>query len=285
MVTIDNGLCVRCGRCVAACPADVFRMEGGSVSADSSLCISCGHCVALCPCGAVSHDEFPSSAVHDFDRKDLPSAESVELLIKARRSNRSFADVPVPEELLGRIAAAGGRAPTASNLRQVGMVVVTDPDVLREISRLVVDKFHAIAKLLSAPVLRSVVKAAAPQNVKYLPVFLKMKDRFQAGKDPILHGAKAAIFFYTPDGCRFGCQDSNLAYQNASLVAESLGVAHFYTGFVCTAASMYRDRKIQKLLGIEGTVHAGMALGMPRFVFSRYVDRKVPEVKFVGRRG
>ena len=114
-----------------------------------------------------------------------------------------------------------------------------------------------------------------------------------------MRGATAAIFFYTDKkerfGCqdcnlayqnaslmaeatdkkeRFGCQDCNLAYQNASLMAEAAGVSQFYTGFVCSAAGMDWKRKLQKLLGIEGTVHAGIALGMPSFRFDKYIDKK-----------
>ena len=37
---------------------------------------------------------------------------------------------------------------------------------------------------------------------------------------------------------------------------------------------MDRKRKLQKLLGIEGTVHAGIALGMPFFRFDKYIDKK-----------
>ena len=63
-------------------------------------------------------------------------------------------------------------------------------------------------------------------------------------------------------------------------MAEALGVAQFYTGFVCTAAGMNRKKELQKLLGIEGcTIHAGMALGMPSFRFDKYIDRKELSLK------
>ncbi len=84
-----------------------------------------------------------------------------------------------------------------------------------------------------------------------------------------------AIFFYTDKKERFGCQDCNLAYQNASLMAEAAGVSQFYTGFVCSAAGMDRKRKLQKLLGIEGTVHAGIALGTDIISVSAIVPTEV----------
>ena len=56
-------------------------------------------------------------------------------------------------------------------------------------------------------------------------------------------------------------------------MAEALGVAHFYTGFICRAAELDKKQKIQKMLNINGFIYAGMALGMPRFKFNRYIEK------------
>ena len=66
--------------------------------------------------------------------------------------------------------------------------------------------------------------------------------------------------------------NANLAYQNGSLMAEALGVSQFYMGFVCNAVRMSKGR-LEKRLGIGGTIHAAMALGMPALRFDNYVDR------------
>lgn len=87
----------------------------------------------------------------------------------------------------------------------------------------------------------------------------------------------AVLFICTPKGSRMGAADANLAYQNGSLMAESLGVAQFYTGFVLNAANM-KKQKLEKMLGIDGQINAGMALGMPLFRFKNYIDRKEIEV-------
>jgi nitroreductase len=46
--------------------------------------------------------------------------------IRARRNVRAYADQPVPEEHLRRIAEAGWRAPSASNRQHWDFVLVTD---------------------------------------------------------------------------------------------------------------------------------------------------------------
>ena len=182
---------------------------------------------------------------------------------------------------LARIITAAHRAPTATNAQGVKILLVTKPEVLKEISQLTIDTFNAAADKLENPLLKPLLKCVMAQNYRYIPVFRKLREEWKQGNDGILRRAKAALFFYTDSASRFGCQDSNLAYQNASLMAESLGVAQFYTGFVCSAAAMDKKRKLYHLLGIEGTIHAGMALGMPAFIFDKYIDRKELDLKVI----
>ena len=157
------------------------------------------------------------------------------LLCKARRSNRAFTAKPVPEETLDRILEAAHRAPTASNLQRVAFTLVTDPEKLHAISAFTVGVFASILRKLENPLLKPVLKRIAPQLYGYVPHFKRLISEFDKGNDLILRGATAVILIHTPSESRFGCQDANLAYQNGSLMAESLGVAQFYTGFVCSA--------------------------------------------------
>jgi hypothetical protein len=106
-------------------------------------------------------------------------------------------------------------------------------------------------------------------------MFKNMKRIYdEQGKDVgILRGATAVLLVHAPKTSDFGYVDCQLAYQNASLMAENLGVAQFYTGFVLRAIKKRKQRLEQKL-GINGQIHAGMALGMPLFEYPNYVDRK-----------
>ncbi|MDE6069687.1 MAG: 4Fe-4S binding protein, partial [Alistipes sp.] len=118
-ISIDSRSCIRCGRCVKACPASVFGQEkaGADVTVDTpENCIGCGHCAAACPTAAMRHSEFPPEKVHPVDRSQLPTPEQLMLLCKARRSNRALTRKPVPQESLDRILEAAHTAPTASNI-------------------------------------------------------------------------------------------------------------------------------------------------------------------------
>lgn len=277
MLSVRAESCIRCGKCVRVCPSKIFTqpVSGGEIGLQGiGSCIVCGHCVAVCPTGSVEHGDFPSQKVHPVDRELLPSPEQVMLLCKARRSNRAFTAKPVPEETLDRILEAAHRAPTASNLQRVAFTLVTDPEKLHAISAFTVGVFASILKKLENPLLKPVLKRIAPQLYGYVPHFKRLISEFDKGNDLILRGATAVILIHTPSESRFGCQDANLAYQNGSLMAESLGVAQFYTGFVCSAVEQDRNRRLAKMLGISGKIRAGMALGIPAFRYPNYIDRK-----------
>lgn len=275
-ISINDTTCIGCNRCVEVCPSIIFQKgEVKSPIIDNiSRCIVCGHCAAVCPTEAVEHLEFPKEKVHAIAQSALPSAEQTMELIRSRRSNRAFTKAAVPSEFIEQILEAAYRAPTASNLQKVRFTVVTSPEKLKEISYLTANIFLAIANKLQNPFLKPILKRVMSGAYKYVPIFSQMKNNLDAGNDIIMRGATAALFIHTTHDVLFGKEDANLAYQNASLMAESLGVAQFYTGFVCSASKQAKHKPLAKVLGIEGDIHAGMAMGMPMFKFQNYIDKK-----------
>ena len=281
-MAVKQDTCIRCHKCMRVCPAAIFYQEdpkGDILLRNVSSCIFCGHCVAVCPTESVEHSTFPESKVHTVDKSLLPSPESVMLLCKSRRSNRAFNKKPVPAEYLDRILEAAHRAPTASNTQSVRYVCITDPKVLAQVSDYTIDSFAKAVKMLKNPVLKPILKPLMPGNYKQLRRTERIIKEHRKGNDPILRHAAAVIFIYTPKANYYERDDANLAYQNGSLMAESLGVAQFYTGYVLNAVRRDKKNGLAKLLGIDGTIHAGMALGMPDFTFSKYIDRKEIDVK------
>lgn len=95
----------------------------------------------------------------------------------------------------------------------------------------------------------------------------------------MLRGATAVLFIHAPKENRFGAEDANLACQNASLMAEALGVSQIYMGFVLTALRQDRAARLNGMLGLEGRrICAAMAFGMPQFRYPNYIDREPAEV-------
>lgn len=283
IITIQNESCIRCGKCVRVCPSVLFVQGAGSdnqVSIPSSEgCIICGHCVAACPTDSVNHSSFPPSAIHHVDYEAMPSPEQVLLLCRARRSNRAFSRKEIPGSWLDMILEAAHRAPTASNSQKVGFTLVTDPAKLKMISQCTIESFSAVVNKLENPFLKPILNMAMSDVYKQIPRLRRLAAEFERGNDLILRGATAVLLIHTPRDSRFGVEDANLAYQNGSLIAESLGVSQFYTGFVCTGMRYDKGAKLAKAFGIEGRITAGMALGLPSFRFSNYIDREPMDLR------
>ena len=282
MIRVNDSSCIRCGRCVKVCPSQIFVQEkaGGDVTLHKpENCIVCGHCVAACPTGSVEHAEFPAGRVHAADYAAMPTPEQVELLLAVRRSNRALLTRPVPQEMLDRIIAAADRAPTASNARQLGYTLVTDPAQLRAIAEYTLGVFGKLEKRLLHPLVKPWLSRIVPGVYRYVPVFKRLRREYAEGRDRILRGATAVLFIHAPKANRFGAEDANLAYQNASLMAEALGVSQIYMGFVLTALRQDKQEKLAGMLGLDDRrICAVMALGMPQFRYPNYIDRAPAEV-------
>ncbi|MDL2278366.1 nitroreductase family protein [Parabacteroides sp. OttesenSCG-928-G07] len=276
-IAIDKKTCIKCGKCVRVCPSSIFKQTTPNDEVKQEhpqSCIECGHCVGVCPTSSITHTVFPAEKVHPINPEELPVPEQVMLLIKSRRSNRAFSKKAIPSEKLDLILEAAHRAPTASNMQQVAFTLVTKPEEIKKILDLTIEIFVELGKLLSNPFIKPIMKPFLPEAYKYLPYLNKLKEEAAKGEDPILRNATALLLIHTPAKSRFGCQDANLAYQNGSLMAESLGISQFYTGFLCMALQFDRKNRIPEYLGIKGKIHAGMGLGIPAFKFLNYIDRK-----------
>lgn len=280
ILDIDKNFCIKCGKCVRVCPSEIFIQDENSKAVKTQFvdsCIVCGHCVAVCPEDAVRHSEFSAEKVHHIDYSQLPTPQQMMLLCKTRRSNRVFSSKQISVDSLNMILEAAHRAPTGSNVQHVRFLTITNPEKLNQITGFTLDVFGGVLKKLKPPLIKPLIKYIMPDALRYIPVFERLINDHQKGGDGILRKATAVIFMYTPKGARMGSIDANLAYQNGSLMAESLGVNQFYTGFVLNASKMKKG-KLEDLLGIEGEIHAGMALGMPAFRFPNYIDRKEIDV-------
>ncbi len=80
---------------------------------------------------------------------------------------------------------------------------------------------------------------------------------------------------------RFAEANANLAVQNATMVASSLGLGSFYTGYVVLACS--RVKELAEVIKVTKNhrVYAGLALGHPAVAYPRWVERKPPEVTWL----
>ena len=274
-ISISTETCIKCGKCVKVCPINVFTQEPQSVPvvANPGMCIEFGQCVSVCPTSSVSHELFPSEKVHSIDYSMLPTADSMMLLLKSRRSNRALKKTPVPDELLDKIIEAENVAPTASNSQQVNYTLITDKKKLKEITEFTLSSFESKLKYLDNKIAKYLLGKTSPKLLRYIPLVKEMRRQFSEGNDLILRNAPVLLLIHSPKSNQYKEVDCNLAYQNGSLMAQALGVSQIYGGFVLNAVRS-NPKGFAKIIKTEEVVCAVMALGMPQFSYPNYVDRK-----------
>jgi ferredoxin len=74
---VDPANCNGCGRCLADCPYEAIRLEGGKAQVSPERCAACGICAGACPSSTpfrsvlelVSGIDLPDATVHDLRRR------------------------------------------------------------------------------------------------------------------------------------------------------------------------------------------------------------------------
>lgn len=286
-ININQELCKKDGICVQICPAAIFvQTEKATIPEliHEELCISCGHCVAVCPQGAISHIDFSPGSIKPINHDLIPSIEQITELLKARRSIREFKDKPVEKELIEKIIDGARFAPSAHNTQSTEFVVVQDKDLLNKITELTTHFLNKIIKQFSNPMSRKffllVARDETEGAIDLLPFIKVFVKHIEEGKDMILHNAPVLLIFHARRNVIFSSVNTNLALQNASLIAEGLGLGSFYVGFITAACE--RDNSIQKLLSIPSThqIYAVMALGYPKFEYNNWIERRPPKIEW-----
>ena len=277
--------CTGCGFCTRVCMAEVMEVRGKKATVvNPRWCSRCGHCVAVCPADAVQDSLGTRKHNRLLDTAALPSAKSLELFFRSRRSMRVYRDIPVSQKDLEKILEAGTCAPTAGNRQDVAYIVLRDPAEIRELREMV---FPFVLRMFAPfnnrgikPILEACIGPESVASLKeYLPLLELFRERWQnRGEDRIFFHAPALVLVH---GTRFddtvGVSCSVALYQ-VSLMAQALNVGSCYNGFLQVAVN--NNRKVKQWLGIpwRSKCYGALTLGYPKVVYRRMVRREPPKV-------
>jgi nitroreductase/NAD-dependent dihydropyrimidine dehydrogenase PreA subunit len=288
-VKINAERCKKDGLCAKVCPKGIFvQREKLTIPElmDEEGCIACGQCVAICRQGAISHSEFPATTLRAIQFEQMPTPEDVMVLLKTRRSIRAFRDKTLAKDTIETIIDGARFAPSGHNSQSTEFLVVQDRAVLSQVSAMVIEYLKFEVNRFANPLFRTLALLAdremAESGLHEIPGFKRMIQMFESGTDPILHGAPVLLAFHARRTIGFADINAQLALQNASIVAHSLGIGHFYTGWVVSPcrAPMARawNRRIPNLLGIpsDNNLYGALALGYPIPKFKNMIERKPP---------
>jgi len=294
MITIDSSRCVKDGLCAKVCPKGIFvQREKLTIPEllDEEHCITCGQCVAICRHGAINHAEFLPPAVRAIQFDQMPSPKQVMELLKSRRSIRDFRDKPVEKAIIERIINGARFAPSGHNSQSTQFLVVEDKDLLNQVTAMVIEYLKFEIKRFRNPIFKSFAVLAdrelAEGGLREIPGFKRMIQKYEHGADPILNNAPVLLAFHARRTVGFGDVNAQLALQNASLIAHSLGVGHYYTGWLLAPSRAPRARawnkRIPNLLGIPpgNVLYGALAVGFPIPKFKNWIEKKPPQIIWV----
>lgn len=269
---VDNETCISCGQCASDCPAMIISMETNLPTIDPELeqyCIQCMHCVAICSEGSVSILGYHPDQGIALSESVLPTAEQVEVLIKARRTTRNFQDRNVDEKLIAKMVNVASHAPSGHNDRGLHYSVIDDKGVLFDLRDLVyqeMDKLIADQKL--------------PEG---LEMFVDILDAWkQSGKDIIFRNAPHMLIVSADKESASPLQDAIISLSSFELYANSNKLGTVWNGLATLTLSELLP-SLQKKLGIPEShqLEYVMGFGHPAIWYKRTIERPAPSINRV----
>jgi len=252
IITVDESRCVGCELCVKDCPTKTMQMRGDKAIVTTQDCIKCGHCQAICPEYAVTISGFA-----DVPEPITPAmrVDATALLgqLKVRRSVRRFTARPIEPELIAQIIEAGRYTPTGTNKQGVSYTVLQKN--LADYEAPSIRLFRRLKRVID--VVYSGFRA------------IEIDDHF------LFKNATAVIVIKGADEV-----DAALAASSMELMAQSLGLGVFYSGFFSMITRV--SGKLRKQLGIRRGEKAvtTLVLGYPAVRYQRTVQREPADVLF-----
>lgn len=256
---------------------------------DPDLCNRCSHCVAVCPTNAIENDYLKIEQVRPVKPK-LIDPQIYKEIVLSRRSIRHYKDKAVHPEIIEGVIDVSRYSPTASNSQHVSYIVITDPNILHEISEMVFATASSLYKYSSTRSGKiffkgrkysTSINAMLEKYIDPMAYYTELKD---SGRDLILHNAPVLVLLHGPALSFFGADNANIAAANLTNYAHSLGLGSCYIGFV-TLLSRF-NKKLCRLINLPKgrKVYSSLVLGYPKIKHPNIASRKQPEIHGIGDR-
>jgi nitroreductase/NAD-dependent dihydropyrimidine dehydrogenase PreA subunit len=262
---IDESRCIACKACVEECRRFTFDEIANRVvfSDPDKSCKDCGHCIAVCPEDAILHEGFGDTPIEiasiPKDQASIPH-ENLFNVIRTCRSVRHYKPDPVPRDIMEKVIDAMRYAPSGSNARSEKFVVISNQEILQQVSGAV------IQAMLQNPGMR----AAYEQSIEFY------KRRY---KSIAYFDAPHLIIAYSQLDLDIEDTNIGICLTYGRFAAESLGLGTCWNGW--TQIALKGNKELQKLTGAKGVRFGAITIGYPDVKFYRTAPRSMPKVKWV----
>lgn len=270
MIRIDADTCTGCNTCTQHCPGG-FIEEGPQIkNVAHKYCVSCGHCYIVCPSGSIQIAGLESLYLPPYTQ-DIPvSPQSMDALLRRRRSIRQYKPEPVSREHLESIVEAASQVPSAHNFRAFKAYVCSDKAVIARVHKRLTEHYTRSLDAFKKPV--EGMSDAMREELLY--AFEHLIVNPPEGKDSLFWDAPALLVFTTTIPHPLCIGDAWIASFAAVMYAETIPVGTCYNGFLIMG--LIEDPSIKPLLKIpnEELVVSGFTLGYPDETHFRYPPRR-----------
>lgn len=173
--------------------------------------------------------------------------------IKSRRSIRAYLDEKVPQELIEEILEAGRYAPSALNKQPWEFIVITDKNLIREISAAITGIMKCFFRVL--PLAKLLIK-----DLREEKGLAAMRKTCSSSEDTIFYNAPAVIFIVSRQKGRWTAANCALAGENMALAAHSLGLGSCFIG---RALFLPLNKRLCRIIGLarKHKIYFTLALG------------------------
>jgi len=256
---VNKQTCIKCGKCVADCPARIISEEKGSpfiTQENETGCYRCQHCLTICPTGSVSilgldpADSLPLT-------ENLPDPAQMELLVKGRRSVRQYKTENLEPDVMQRLLDVACYAPSGMNARQVCFTVVDDREKLAKLRDDVMIGLGCIVR-----------ENRLPEGMEFFANFYRAWE--EQGIDILFRGAPHFLVVSAPQNIVTPVQDCLIAMTTFDIFAQTLGVGTVWDGLAKWAINDLMP-EFRTRLGIpeDHVIGYAMAFGRPAVQYAR----------------
>lgn len=281
-LSIDKSKCDLCGLCTMQCSNGKLILSSGNVIiTDSDKCIACGHCYAICPKAAILPQN--GKAPDRISEFQISSDEFMNI-IRARRSNRSYTQNPISDDIINKLADFGRYAPTGSNSQSVNLIFIKDKNTIKEILNETIKVYKRFLCLLNIPLSDCVVPLFHNKmNVSEMKTALKsiIKDHSD-GIDPIYFAAPLIVYICANKGeASTPYDDCCYAAYNMILGAQTMGISSCINTRALVA--VFHNDKIKNKIGLTKGLkpYVCVVFGYPKYKYKSLVFRNEAKIKIL----
>jgi len=274
-----DDICSNCKLCVRECVAGVWRIvDGKPEPIDPDLCNRCSHCLSVCPMDAILHSGLDAGQIMKVNKKSL-QPQIYHDIVLSRRSIRQYKDTPVPRAMIEQIIDLARHSPTASNDQNVGYIVVTERELIRQTAGSIfcfADRLYG--RLQSWPV-KLFMRATGLSNNRYVRRMDYARELAADGRDIILHNAPVLLLVHGPAKGAFVCDNCSIAAANIINYAHALGTC--FIGFMTLALRFSKSLRGKMNVPNSRKVYASLVMGYPAYVHASTASRKKGDVTWI----